>query len=102
MEQFQKKWQTKYNNFHYVPVISNTLTSSTQPESVLSKKEQKWAGRTGLVHQAVLEDFPSLKDFQVYASGSPGMIYAIYDDFVKHGLDKDSMTADAFDYAPRE
>lgn len=88
MNDLPKKWADQHAQFHYVPVISNNT-------------DQPWSGRTGLVHHAVLEDFSSLEEFVVYASGSPGMVYAIYDDFVDQGLHKDNMTADVFDYAPR-
>jgi len=37
-------------NLKYVPVISNALP------------EDGWTGRTGFVHQAVLEDHPDITD----------------------------------------
>jgi len=43
----------------YVPVISDALP------------EDGWSGRTGFVHQAVLQDFPDLSGHQVYACGAP-------------------------------
>ena len=46
----------------YVPVISDALP------------EDNWTGRTGFVHRAVLEDFPDLSGFQVYACGAPIVI----------------------------
>jgi CDP-4-dehydro-6-deoxyglucose reductase len=46
-------------NLKYVPVISNALP------------EDDWTGRTGFVHQAVMEDFPDLSGHQVYACGAP-------------------------------
>ncbi|MBL4869201.1 MAG: NAD(P)H-flavin reductase [Pseudomonadales bacterium] len=88
MNDLPEKWAQQHSQFNYIPVISNNT-------------DQPWKGRTGLVHHAVLEDFPSLENFQVYSSGSPGMVYAIYDDFVAQGLDKNSMAADVFEYAPR-
>ena len=46
-------------NLKYVPVISNATP------------DDNWTGRTGFVHRAVLEDFPDLSGFQVYACGAP-------------------------------
>lgn len=46
-------------NLHYVPVVSNALP------------EDNWTGRTGFVHQAVLDDLPDLSAHQVYACGAP-------------------------------
>jgi hypothetical protein len=43
----------------YVPVVSDALP------------EDAWTGRTGFVHQAVLDDFADLSGHQVYACGAP-------------------------------
>jgi CDP-4-dehydro-6-deoxyglucose reductase, E3 len=56
-----------------------------------------WSGRRGLVHRAVIEDFPDLAPFDVYACGSPGLIDAAFADFTRHaGLPPDRFFADAF------
>jgi CDP-4-dehydro-6-deoxyglucose reductase, E3 len=56
-----------------------------------------WTGRTGLVHRAVLQDFPDLSRFDVYACGSPGLIDAAFLDFTRRaGLPADRFFADAF------
>ncbi|MGV8841916.1 MAG: CDP-6-deoxy-delta-3,4-glucoseen reductase [Pseudomonas sp.] len=60
-----------------------------------------WKGRCGLLHEAVREDFADLKALHVYASGSPGMIYATLDALVEAGMDPAQMRADVFAYAPR-
>jgi hypothetical protein len=46
-------------NLRYVPVVSDALP------------EDAWTGRTGFVHQAVLQDFADLSGHQVYACGAP-------------------------------
>jgi CDP-4-dehydro-6-deoxyglucose reductase len=59
-----------------------------------------WTGRIGLVHAAVLEDFPDLSSFDVYACGSPGLIDAAFADFTRSGgLPPDRFFADAFHHA---
>jgi len=60
-----------------------------------------WAGRRGLLHEAVSADFADLKGLHVYASGSPAMIYATLDALVEAGMDPVQMRADVFAYAPR-
>jgi CDP-4-dehydro-6-deoxyglucose reductase len=56
-----------------------------------------WLGRAGLVHRAVIEDFPDLSPFDVYACGSPGLIEAAFFDFTRcAGLPPDRFFADAF------
>jgi CDP-4-dehydro-6-deoxyglucose reductase len=72
-------------NLKYVPVISNALP------------EDNWTGRTGFVHKAVVEDFPDLSGFQVYACGAPIVVdsaRAEYSDAAK--LPPDEFYADAF------
>ena len=69
----------------YVPVISDA-----QPED-------GWSGRTGFVHEAVLQDFPDLSGHQVYACGAPVMVEAAQRDYVaRAGLPADEFYADAF------
>jgi CDP-4-dehydro-6-deoxyglucose reductase, E3 len=69
---------------------------------VLSEAEAAngWAGRTGLVHRAALEDFPDLSSCDVYACGSPGMIEAALSDFTHiAGLPSDRFFAESFNHA---
>ena len=69
----------------YVPVLSEP-----QPDDA-------WAGRTGLVHHAVMHDHPNLMHHQVYACGAPIMVESARRDFVlKCGLPDDEFYADAF------
>ena len=60
-----------------------------------------WEGRCGMLHEAVCEDFADLKSIQVYASGSPNMVYSTLDALVVAGMDAHQMRADVFAYAPR-
>jgi CDP-4-dehydro-6-deoxyglucose reductase len=69
----------------YVPVVSNALP------------EDGWTGRTGFVHRAVMEDFPSLAGHQVYACGAPIVVESAQRDFVAQcGLPDDEFFADSF------
>ena len=69
----------------YVPVVSNALP------------EDGWQGRTGFVHRAVMEDFPSLAGHQVYACGAPIVVESAQRDFVAQcGLPADEFYADSF------
>ena len=43
--------------------------------------DEKWEGRTGFVHRAVMEDFPDMRGIQVYACGAPVMVEAARKDF---------------------
>ncbi len=69
----------------YVPVVSNALP------------EDQWTGRTGFVHQAVLEDLPELSGHQVYACGAPIVVESARSDYsAKAGLPADEFFADSF------
>ena len=69
----------------YVPVLSEPRTADA------------WAGRTGLVHQAVMSDWPDLSGHQVYACGAPVMVDAAQRDLVVlRGLPAEEFLADAF------
>ena len=54
----------------------------------------------GWVHEAVLEDYPDLSGFEVYAAGPPAMIEAVRAAFPRHGLPPQRLHFDSFDYAP--
>jgi NAD(P)H-flavin reductase len=63
---------------------------------VLSE-EDDGVTRTGLVHRAVMQDFPSLAGHDVYACGVPVMITAARNEFsVQCGLPADAFHCDAF------
>ncbi len=67
---------------------------------VISDVEAAGGMRTGLVHEAVLEDHPDLTDVDVYMSGPPALIDAGRRSFVEAGLPEERLYYDSFDYAP--
>jgi CDP-4-dehydro-6-deoxyglucose reductase len=72
-------------NLHYVPVISNATP------------EDAWTGRTGFVHKAVLEDFPDLSGYQVYACGAPIVVDSARLEYSEvAGLPEEEYYADSF------
>ena len=59
--------------------------------------DEKWDGRMGFVHRAVMEDFPDMSGQQVYACGAPVMVEAARRDFsVQCSLPADEFFADSF------
>jgi CDP-4-dehydro-6-deoxyglucose reductase len=88
MDELPRKWAAEHSGFKYVPVLSDTTN------------EDAWTGRTGLVHQAVLDDFADLSPYQVYACGNPLMVDAAKRDFVAlRGLREEDFFADSFTIA---
>jgi len=59
--------------------------------------DEKWQGRTGFVHRAVMEDFPDLSGHQVYACGAPIVVESARRDFsAQCRLPADEFYADSF------
>ncbi len=75
----------RWPNLKYVPVVSDALP------------EDAWAGRTGFVHHAVMQDLPDLSGHQVYACGAPIVVESAERDFVaKCNLPAEQFYSDAF------
>ncbi len=85
MQDWVLEQQTYLPQLRYVPVVSDA-----QPQD-------GWNGRTGFVHQAVLQDLPDLSGYQVYACGAPIVVSSAQRDFVALAdLDPDAFFADSF------
>jgi CDP-4-dehydro-6-deoxyglucose reductase len=79
------EWERDHSNFTFVPVISDALP------------EDDWQGRTGFVHRAVMQDFPDLTGYQVYACGAPIVVESAHRDFTTEcSLPEDDFFSDAF------
>ena len=89
LPELPQQWAREHGNFSFVPVLSEPAP------------EDNWTGRRGLVHEAIIADFPDLAGHQVYACGSAGMVEAAYPAFRARGLAQDDCFADAFLLAPR-
>jgi len=80
-----KKWEAQ--GIKLTPVVS---------------EEEAWSGRTGFVHQAVVDDYADLSGHQVYACGSPVVVEAAHRDFTgKCGLPNQEFFSDAFTFVPK-
>ena len=86
MDYLPRDWASRSPLFNYVPVLSEP------------KPEDHWQGRTGWVHQAVLEDISDLAAYDVYLSGPPPMIQAARLAFLERGLPGEQMYSDSFEY----
>ena len=71
-------------NLTYVPVVSDALP------------EDAWTGRTGFVHNAVLQDIADLSGHQVYACGAPIVVDSAQAAYIAAGLPEDEFFADSF------
>ena len=85
MNELVEQWSKTIPDFIYVPVISDALP------------EDGWTGRTGFVHRAVMQDFPDLSGYQVYACGAPIVVDSARREFVADcKLPEDAFFADSF------
>jgi CDP-4-dehydro-6-deoxyglucose reductase len=85
MDELARRWATEHAHFIYIPVVSDAVP------------EDAWAGRSGFVHRAVLDDFPDLSGHQVYACGAPVVIDAARRDFcTRCALPPEEFYADSF------
>jgi NAD(P)H-flavin reductase/ferredoxin len=84
LAELPQRWAREHPNFRFVPVLSAPAP------------EDRWEGRTGLVHEAILADHPDLSGYAVYACGSVRMVEAARPAFVAQGLSEDACFSDAF------
>ncbi|MBI3902122.1 MAG: CDP-6-deoxy-delta-3,4-glucoseen reductase [Nitrosomonadales bacterium] len=79
-----KEWEAR--GIKFTPVVS----------------DEPWDGRTGFVHQAVLEDYSDLSGHQVYACGAPVVVEAAHREFTtQRGLPDEEFFSDAFTFVPK-
>lgn len=81
------RWAREHDWLDFTPVMSEPLPADG------------WQGRRGWVHEAVLEDSPSLAAVDVYAAGPPPMIGVIQELFPAQGLPQGRLYFDSFEYA---
>jgi NAD(P)H-flavin reductase/ferredoxin len=80
-----EKWRQQCPALRYEPVISDPVPVSA------------WNGRRALVHEAVLESFDSVENFDVYACGAPIMVQAARTALEdRRGLPANQFFSDAF------
>jgi CDP-4-dehydro-6-deoxyglucose reductase, E3 len=85
-----KAMQWEKSGIKLTPVLSEAMP------------QDPWDGRTGFVHQAVLDDYSDLSGHEVYVCGAPVIIEAALRDFTtQRGLPQEAFFADAFTFAPK-
>jgi CDP-4-dehydro-6-deoxyglucose reductase len=83
-----EQWSAEHPQICFVPVLSESVP------------EERWSGRTGFVHRAVMEDFPDLSGHQVYVCGAPAMVAAARRDLIGECRLPDSeFFADSFEFS---
>ena len=79
-----ERWEREHPNFRVVQVLSE------------GGPGDGWAGRRGLVHEAMLADHPDLSGCEVYACGSVKMVESAVPAMLAQGLGEEFCFSDAF------
>lgn len=87
LDDLPRQWAEQHRQIEYTPVLSEEEVA------------QDWPGKSGWVHEAVLEQYPDLSGHEVYMSGPPPMIDAGSAAFLQHGLPDECLYFDSFEFA---
>ncbi|HET7663656.1 MAG TPA: CDP-6-deoxy-delta-3,4-glucoseen reductase [Rhodanobacteraceae bacterium] len=88
LRKLPEHWAREVPTLDFTPVVSDVTEAAR-------------AGlRNGLVHEAVLEDWPDLSGMDVYMCGPPALIDAGRRSFADAGLPEEHLYYDSFEYAP--
>lgn len=81
------QWALDHSTLHYHPI--------------LEQHSDGWNGRAGWIYQVIQHDFQNLADVQVFACGSPNMVFGTLDQLEPLGLTQTNMHSDVFAWASR-
>jgi CDP-4-dehydro-6-deoxyglucose reductase, E3 len=87
LNQLAQDWANEHEHIEYTPVLSKLGDGDP------------WQGRTGFVHNTILEDIKDITDYEVYTCGPPPMVHAVLDSFVERGLSSEFIYSDSFEFA---
>ena len=85
LPELPQQWAEQHDNFRFIPVLS-------EPDS-------DWQGRSGFVHQAVLDDLSNPAEHDFYMAGPPIMVKSGRDALRQAGVPDTQMHYDSFEYA---
>ncbi|GAA0564857.1 MULTISPECIES: NAD(P)H-flavin reductase [Rheinheimera] len=79
-----QQWAAQNAKYRFIPVVQHP--------------DDNWHGRSGMVHQAVLDDFVSLEAYDIYVAGPFAMAGVVRDAFIEQGAHREQLFGDAFAY----
>lgn len=77
-------WQADYAPLTFVPVVQEPSAD--------------WQGKQGLVHKAIMDDFVSLHDYDIYVAGRFEMAGAAREEFKLLGAEPERIFGDAYEF----
>ncbi|ARU54472.1 CDP-6-deoxy-delta-3,4-glucoseen reductase [Oleiphilus messinensis] len=87
-QEIPKKWAEEHPNVRYFPVHKDV-------------DDNDWSGHHDQLVEQILKNRDNLASCQVFASGSPGMVYTAMDGLLGEGLPEGQFYSDVLEYAPR-
>ena len=88
LRELAESWQAQWPPFTFVPVVSDD-------------EDNDWSGHHEPLVQAVLASAADWQAVEVFASGSPAMVYTLMDALLAQGLPAAAFHSDVLEYAPR-
>jgi len=79
-------WTHELHGFSYTPVLSRPHT--------------QWTGKTGLLQDAVLADYPNLENYRIYISAPEPIVHDVLHELQRAGIQRKYYYSDVFDYDP--
>lgn len=79
-----QQWAAQNSKYRFIPVVQHP--------------DDNWQGRSGMVHQAVLDDFVSLEAYDIYVAGPFAMAGVVRNAFIEQGAHREQLFGDAFAY----
>jgi CDP-4-dehydro-6-deoxyglucose reductase len=80
-------WASEYGHIRFTSALSEP-----------GNDKEASGGFSGLVHEAVLDAYPSLGDIDIYMSGPPAMIDTARAAFLEHGAEQRRLFFDSFEF----
>lgn len=94
LEWLPREWAAEYPGLHFHVVSEVAPEASLEGEGV--------SGHLGRIDTALASTLSDIADYDVYLSGSPGMVYACVDVLASLDLNPSRIFSDVFAYAPRD
>lgn len=94
LERLPCEWAAEHINLHF-----HAVSELVPEESFIGERV---SGHLGRVDRVLARELDDISGYDVYLSGSPGMVYACVDVLASLGLDASRVFSDVFAYAPRD
>lgn len=88
LKELPERWQLEHPNLFFIPIAADNASSD-------------WQGHHKELCSAIESRHEDLSDCHVFVSGSPSMVYSIYDCLEHKGLQAERFYSDVLEYAPR-